>query len=117
MDFNVKGMSTLAQIGKILILVGILLSGISALESLFGFSVYGGMMMGGYGFARWGLFSSILPIAGVILGILAWNAIDTKKDFKNAGILGIIGGVLSFDIVLLAGGVLCLISDEGKKGK
>lgn len=113
-------MSTEAKIGKILVLIGIIIQVISIATV---FAIGSGMMGYGYGMMNWsgvsfgGLFFVIglIEIAGVIAGIYAYKAAE-RGDFHNAGILAIVSSVLPpLQLIMLVGGILCLVSREAKK--
>jgi hypothetical protein len=104
-------LSSEANIGKILILVGIVISVVSTL-ALFAMSIFA-MYVPIFGVFT--IIFGIVGILGVIYGILAYKACN-KGDFHKAGIYAIISSVLPpLDIIMLAGAILCLVSKEGKK--
>lgn len=118
-------LSTEGTIGKILILIGIVVQaiGIAAI-----FAIGPGMMGFGYnyGMANWmggmmgsyfgGLFYALglVQIIGLIIGVYAFKSAQ-ENDFNRAGILAIVSSVIPpLQLIMLAGGILCLFSKEGK---
>ncbi len=120
---RVKEMSTEAKIGKILILIGIIIQVISIAAV---FTIGSGMMGLGYGMMNWGgmmgsyfggMFYALglVQIIGLIVGVYAYKAAE-KGDFHNAGILAIVASVIPpLQLIMLVGGILCLVSREAKK--
>ena len=118
---NIEGMSSEAKIGKILILVSVVL-GILAVIILGaatilirpsgGLSGFGVMMV----IPFWILFSILaLKIIGVTLGICALYY-SGKNELTTAGILATISSVLPpLDLIMLIGGIFCLISKEANE--
>jgi hypothetical protein len=104
-------LSNEANIGKILILVGIVLHTLSLILILF-MSFFGIFIQ----FLGWSLtIYGLVGIVGLVYGIFAYTQCS-KGNFHKAGIFGIISSVLPpLDVIMLIGAVLCLISKEGKK--
>lgn len=118
---NIEGMSAEAKIGKILILVSVVL-GILAVIILGmmaavirpsgAFSVFGVMVTIPFWIL---LFLLVLKIIGVTLGIAALYY-SGKNSLSTAGILATISSVLPpIDLVMLIGGIFCLISKEANE--
>lgn len=123
---RVRELSTEAKIGKILILIGIIIQVIS-IAAVFtigsGMMGYSGIMNYGYGMMNWGGMSfggffylvGLIEIVGLIAGIYAYKAAE-RNDYHNAGILAIVSSVLPpLQLIMLVGGILCLVSREAKK--
>ncbi|MDI6811368.1 MAG: hypothetical protein QMD80_06830 [archaeon] len=56
----------------------------------------------------------LVKIVGVIVGIFAFKS-TAKNEFHNAGILAIVSSLLPpLDLIMLIGGVLCLVSKEAR---
>lgn len=120
---NIEGMSAEAKIGKILILVSVVL-GILAVIILGaatvlirpagGLSGLGVMMV----IPFWILVSILaLKCIGVILGIIALYY-SGKNELTMAGILATISSVLPpIDLIMLIGGIFCLISKEANEAR
>jgi hypothetical protein len=118
---NIEGMSPEAKIGKILILVSVVL-GILAVIILGAATVLirpsGGL--NGFGVMMvipfWILISLLaLKITGMILGIIALYY-SGKNELTMAGILATISSVLPpIDLIMLIGGIFCLISKEANE--
>ena len=124
-----RELSTEARIGKVLILIGIIFQiiGIAAVFTIgsgmmgywgvpnygYGMMNWGGMM--GYGFGGFFYLIGLVEIVGLIAGIYAYKAAE-RNDYHNAGILAIVSSVLPpLQLIMLVGGILCLISREAKK--
>lgn len=105
---KLENLSNEAKAGKIIILIAVILQAISTV---------GGLILGSFASMMiWGFFGGFLlilvKIAGLILGIGAYKSAD-EKDFKNAGIFAVVSSLLPpLGIIMLAGGILCLISKE-----
>lgn len=110
-----KGLSTEAKIGKILILVSIIMD-IVIVISISTFSpIHRMMMVVPFFFSGLFLIIGAVSLLGLIVGIYALKA-TKEKEFHRAGGLAIISCLLPpLDIIMLIGGILCLISKEGKK--
>ena len=79
----------------------------------YGMMNWGGMM--GYGFGGFFYLIGLVEIVGLIAGIYAYKAAE-RNDYHNAGILAIVSSVLPpLQLIMLVGGILCLISREAKK--
>ncbi len=108
---KLENISNEAKAGKIIILIAVILQAISAV---------GGLILGSFALmVLWGFFGGFLlilvKIAGLLLGIGAYKSAD-EKDFRSAGKFAIISSLLPpLDIMMFAGGVLCLISKEAEK--
>jgi hypothetical protein len=113
------GLSTAAKAGKILILVAIVLSVIGMIASglfslliiFFGLDWVRIPFIPQLGIAIIGVTLAI-KIVGIVLAILAFR--DTERgNFYRAGILAIIASfVPPLDVIMIIGGILCLVSDE-----
>lgn len=116
---DIEGLSIEAKIGKILILVSLILGIVGVLGLLTGFSfgilspirymrgfpLFAGLFM---------VFVAIIKILGLIIGFMALSSTNLKK-FNKAGMYAIISSLLPpLDIIMLIGGILCLISKEAK---
>ena len=116
---NVEGLSTEAKIGKILILVSLILGIVGLLGMFVGFSsiaLFPMRYMRGFplfaGFIL--VFVAIIKILGLIIGFMALSSTNLK-NFNKAGMYAIISSLLPpLDIIMLIGGILCLISKEAK---
>jgi len=120
---NIEGLSSEAKVGKILILVSLVI-GILVLLLL---AVVGVAVYTAGGFSTLGVSLTIplvivaalaaVRIAGLVMGFLALFSTE-KKDFSRAGIYAIIASVLPpLDIIMLIGGIFCLVSREANAGK
>lgn len=120
---NLEGISAEAKIGKILILVSLIL-GILFLLFL---GVIGGIMYTAGSILAFNI-SMVIPllilvplfavkIAGLIMGFLALQAAE-NRNFSRAGIFAIISCVIPpLDLVMLIGGIFCLVSREANGQK
>jgi hypothetical protein len=116
---NVEGLSTEAKIGKILILVSLILGIVGVLGVLVGFSsvaLFPIRYMRGFslftGFIL--VFVAVIKILGLIIGFMALSSTNTK-NFNKAGMYAIISSLLPpLELIMLIGGILCLISKEAK---
>lgn len=120
---KVRELSTEAKIGKILILIGIIIQAVgiaavfaisSGMMGYWGMMSWAGGMMGNY-FGGMFYALGLVQIVGLIVGVYAYKSAE-KGDFHNAGILAIVSSVIPpLQLVILVGGILCLISMEAKK--
>lgn len=116
---DVEGLSTEAKIGKILILVSLILGIVGVLGMLVGFSfvaLFPIRYMRGFplfaGFIL--VFLAVIKILGLIIGFMALSSTNLK-NFNKAGMYAIISSLLPpLDLIMLIGGILCLISKEAK---
>jgi hypothetical protein len=120
---NIEGLSSEAKVGKILVLISLVI-GIFVLLLLAGIGV---AIYSSGAFSALGISLTMpllilaalvaLRIAGLAVGFLALASTE-KKNFSRAGIYAIIASVLPpLDIVMLIGGIFCLVSREGNVGK
>ncbi len=116
---DVEGLSTEAKIGKILILVSLILGIVGILGLLVGFS-FGALFPMRYmrGFPLFAgifmIFVAVIKILGLIVGFIALSSTNLK-NFNKAGMYAIISSLLPpLDLIMLIGGILCLISKEAK---
>lgn len=120
---NMDGLSAEARIGKILILVGVIIGIfavilLAALASL----TWSSGELSGFGVViaipRWILIAVLgVKIVGLILGILALFSASRDK-FSKSGIFAVISSILPpLDLVMLIGGIFCLISREANEVK
>jgi hypothetical protein len=116
---ELQGLSTEAKIGKILILVSLILGIVGVLGILAGF---GSVALFPIRYARGfplfaGFFiviTAVIKILGLIIGFIALSSTNLK-NFNKAGIYAIISSLLPpLDLIMLIGGILCLISKEAK---
>lgn len=116
---NMEGLSSEAKIGKILILVAIILGILIMLVlSAIGAAIYySGGIISALNMVLAIPLLVIVPVllvklAGLVLGFLALHSTE-RGDYNRAGILAIIASVLPpLDLVMLVGGIFCLISKE-----
>jgi hypothetical protein len=120
---NVEGISTEAKIGKILILVAIVLGLLVIIVlSVIAAIIYTAGSISGLGASMTIPLLIIIPILvlkviGLIVGFFALFSTE-KKDFNRAGILAIISSVLPpLDLIMLIGGIFCLVSREANQEK
>jgi hypothetical protein len=111
---SMEGISTEAKIGKILIFLAVVL-GVIGMIVLVVFGTFGlaaiipAWLVGGI------IVLAIARIAGLVIGLIAFKSAE-DGDYSRAGILGIIASVIPpVDLIMLAGGIVCLISPEAKK--
>lgn len=114
-------MSTEQNVGRILLLVGALVALFMGLMML-GFMAFmlvalgpareAEMMPAFFSIGFMG-FMGLLGIAGSIVAFMGWSV--AAKDPRKAGVLGIVATVLPpTNLIAMAGGILLLISPEGK---
>ncbi|NMC76941.1 MAG: hypothetical protein GYA60_06570 [Candidatus Methanofastidiosa archaeon] len=116
---ELHGLSTEAKIGKILILVSLILGIVGLLGIILGFSyriLYPFSFMRGIplfaGFLL--ILTTIVKVVGLLMGYMALAATN-NKNFSKAGVYAIISSLLPpFDLIMLIGGIICLISREAK---
>lgn len=117
--FDLQGLSTEAKIGKILILVSLVLGILGLLGIVLGFGYRAlfpmSFMRGIPLFAGFLLiFSAVIKTLGLIVGYMALASTELK-NYNRAGILAIISSLLPpLDLIMLIGGILCIISKEAK---
>lgn len=110
-------LSTEANIGRIFLMIGFIVGFIGALFLIFYgifWTAFDTMIMP----AAMGVFflvMAIIKIAGSVLITIAYN--DAKNhNFHKAGVMGIIGSVISLlNIFGLIGAILCFVSKEAKR--
>jgi fatty acid desaturase len=108
---TMEGISTEAKIGKILILIAIIfaiiqLIAIAVIGSV-GFSFFLPAWVGGIV-----LIVALVKVVGIIIGIIAFRSAE-DGDYKKAGILAIIASLIPpLDIIMIIGGIVCLIAPE-----
>jgi len=60
------------------------------------------------------IFSAVIKILGLIVGYMSLASTELK-NYNRAGILAIISSLLPpLDLIMLIGGILCIISKEAK---
>lgn len=116
---DIEGLSTEAKIGKILILVSLILGIVGVLGMLVGvssvalfpirymrgFSLFAGSIL---------VFLAVIKVLGLIIGFMALSSTNIK-NFNKAGMYAIISSLLPpLGLIMLIGGILCLISKEAK---
>lgn len=111
---SMEGISTEAKIGKVLIIIAVIL-GVIGMIVLAVFGSFGlaaiipAWLVGGI------IILAIARVAGLVIGLTAFMSAD-DGDYSRAGILGIVASVIPpVDLIMLAGGIVCLISPEAKK--
>jgi len=62
------------------------------------------------------LIAGTVGIIGAVFGILAYQS-AARGDFHTAGIYGIVSGLLPPSLLMLIGGILCLVSKESEQQK
>jgi hypothetical protein len=118
---NMEGLSAEAKIGKILVLVGVIISILAVII----LSILAGIIWTAGDIYGFGVFMSIprwiitallgLKAAGLVAGILALY-FAVRNDFSKAGIFGVISSILPpLDLIMLIGGIFCLISREANE--
>jgi hypothetical protein len=120
---NMEGISTEAKIGKILILVGIIIGilvaiGLGFITTLIWMAGSVSGMGVSVAIPLWILSTIIiLKIIGLAFGFLALFAAE-KNDYNRAGIYAIISCVVPpLDLIMLIGGIFCLIGREANEKK
>lgn len=117
--FELQGLSTEAKIGKILILVSLILGVLGLLGMLMGFGFRAlfpmSFMRGVPLFAGFLLMATaVIKVLGLIVGYMALASTEVK-NYNRAGVLAIISSLLPpLDLIMLIGGILCIISKESK---
>ncbi len=116
---ELEGLSNEAKIGKILILASLIIGILGILGILVGFSfkalftftymrgvpLYAGLFI---------IFAAAIKVLGLVIGFLAL-ASTNLKNYNKAGLYAIISSLLPpLDLLMLIGGILCLISNEAK---
>jgi hypothetical protein len=116
-------LSAEAKIGKILILVAVILSILAVIFlSFLAAIVWTAGEVHGFGIImslpQWiviGLL--VLKAAGLAIGVVSLYYAG-KNDFSRAGIFAVISCILPpVDLIMLIGGIFCLISREGNEVK
>lgn len=116
-------MSAEAKIGKILILVAVILSVLAVIFlSFLAAIVWTAGVISGFGIMmalpQWiVIVLLILKAAGLAMGVVSLYY-ASKNDFSRAGIFAVISCILPpVDLIVLIGGIFCLISREGNEVK
>jgi len=111
-----KRLSSEANIGKLILLLGVILSSISIIF-FFIIGIFFLKFVHPSLFSIFIFFAVLSRIFGIVFGLFAYNSC-LKGDFYKAGILGIVASLLSFvDLIFLVGAILCLLSKEAKKNR
>jgi hypothetical protein len=120
---NIEGLSAEAKIGKILILVAFILSVLAVIFlSFLAAIVWTAGEVHGFGIImslpQWIVIALlVLKIAGLVIGVVSLYYTG-KNDFSRAGIFAVISCILPpLDLIMLIGGIFCLISREGNEVK
>jgi hypothetical protein len=118
---NMEGLSPEAKIGKILILIGVIISILAVIilamatwivwtsGEIFGFGIY-------MTIPQW-IITAVLAfkVAGLLVGILALYYTG-RNDFSKAGIFAVVSCILPpLDLIMLIGGIFCLVSREANE--
>ncbi len=112
---SLEGLSMEAKIGKILIFIGIILGIITIIGISFVYPVFGFLFPSNIAYLA--LLVSVIRIIGIIIAIYAFFSAE-RGEFRNAGILAIISAFIPpLDIIILIGGILCLIAPEAGRTK
>jgi len=118
---NIEGLSSEAKIGKILVLIGVIISILVVIilaivtaliwnyGQVFGFGIY-------VAIPQWIVTAILsLKVAGLIIGILALYYTG-RNDFTKAGTFAVISCILPpLDLIMLIGGIFCLVSREANE--
>jgi len=111
-----RELSTEAKIGRVLILVGIILDIVSTFM-IFQFGFYGsgiGLTLSGL-FGRFAVILGVINLLGLALDIYAFR-LSSTGNFYRAGICAVVASLLPpRDVIVLIGGLLCLISEEASR--
>jgi hypothetical protein len=120
---NIEGLSAEAKIGKILILVAVILSVLAVIFlSFLAVIVWTAGEVHGFGIMmalpKWiAIALLVLKTAGLAIGVISLYYAG-KNDFSRAGIFAVISCILPpVDLIMLIGGIFCLISREGNEVK
>jgi ABC-type dipeptide/oligopeptide/nickel transport system permease component len=120
---NIEGMSAEAKIGKVLILVSVVLGILAVIVlGVATAAIRPSGSLSGFGVVMeipfWILATLLaLKCVGVTLGIIALYYSE-KNQLSKAGILAAISSVLPpIDLIMLIGGIFCLISREANEVK
>lgn len=107
---------TKAKVGQILILISVILKVLGLLGIIASATVLGSalpilsVIPFGVGAMLAGI--AIVILIGITLGFLSLKS-ASEGDFHKAGVIGIIASLLPpLDIIMILGGILCLVSEE-----
>jgi len=110
-------LSAEAKVGQLLVLIAIALDILGiviifALNALFSTPGFASLAPSGV-FRGFILFIGVVALIGLATGIYAYQLCSEKK-YREAGIFAVISALLPFDIIMLIGAILLLISKEAK---
>jgi hypothetical protein len=118
---NMEGLSPEAKIGKILILIGVIISILAVII----LGIFTGIIWTSGEIYGLGIFMTVpqwiitailvFKVAGLLVGILAL-CYAGRNDFTKAGIFAVISCILPpLDLIMLIGGIFCLVSREANE--
>jgi hypothetical protein len=118
---NMEGLSPEAKIGKILILIGVIISMLAVII----LGICTGIIWTSGEIHGFGIFMTIpqwiitgilaLKVAGLLVGILALYCAG-RNDLTKAGIFAVVSCILPpLDLIMLIGGIFCLVSREANE--
>ena len=110
-----KGLSTEAKIGKIILIVSLILSSVGVIVIILAGALVAKMLQGFPGLFVAGLYIlALVKIAGIILGFFSLHS-ATTDHWRRAGILALVSCILPpLDLLMLVSGLFFLFSPEAK---
>ncbi len=113
---ELEGLSTAAKVGKLLIFIAIIIGIFSALVILMiGTFAFGLDMTAPRLLVAFLVPLGVIKVVGVVIGIYAYKS-AANNAFHNAGILALVSSLLPpLDLIMLIGGISCLVSAEANR--
>jgi len=115
---ELKGLSSEAKIGKIILIVSLILSIVGVIVIILAGALVAKMLQGFPGIFVAGLYVlALVKIAGIILGFFSLHSTTTDR-WQRAGILALVSCILPpLDLLMLVSGLFFLFSPEAKAQK
>jgi hypothetical protein len=112
---ELKGLSSEAKIGKIILIVSLILSIIAVIIVILAGQLVAKVLQGIPGLFVAGLYIlALVKIAGIILGFFSLHS-TTTDHWRRAGILALVSCILPpLDLLMLVSGLFFLFSPEAK---
>jgi hypothetical protein len=112
---ELKGVSSEAKIGKIILIVSLILSIVAVILVILAGAMVAKVLQGVPGLFVQGLYIlAIVKIGGIILGVISLHS-TTVNRWRRAGIIALFSSILPpLDLLMLVSGLFFLFSPEAK---
>jgi TRAP-type mannitol/chloroaromatic compound transport system permease large subunit len=112
---ELKGLSSEAKIGKIILIVSLVLSIVAVILVILAGAMVAKVLQGVPGLFVQGLYIlALVKVAGIILGVISLYS-TTVNHWKSAGILALVSSIIPpLDLLMLVSGLFFLLSPEAK---